>query len=287
MSVADWLTETPSGCESLRSSVGLEKSRASKSSAHGLPLGRWGPLTAASERSPAQVVISGGMLCIWLGEEKSLSVLTCLAGTGSVGSVSRCIKNSSQHGPYLVASSNSGAARICKISGTPRQDHSAFHEGPSNTSFEEQLLERLAEESAASLPLLLRLGSAAPFRVRGGPMVEENGIRLCLPPVHVVWSALSFQVVCRHSARFSKLFQSRLSSHGEHQPPQPGFHRHPPGEALAATPGSPCKPAQATVQIPARLPGCPKVQPSISGGCTKGCVCVRCTLVAMPSRRWG
>ena len=67
------------------------------------------PLPAASERSPAQVVISGEKLSFWLGEEKRLSVLTCLAGTGSVGSVSRRImkKKSSQNGRCLVASLNS------------------------------------------------------------------------------------------------------------------------------------------------------------------------------------
>ena len=53
---------------------------------------------------PAPVAISGGILCIRLGEERRLSALTRLAGTGSVGSVSRRIKKkkSSQHGPCLA-----------------------------------------------------------------------------------------------------------------------------------------------------------------------------------------
>ena len=55
--------------------------------------------TGVGERLMAQVVDSSGMLCIQLGEEQRLPMLTYLAGTGSVGSVSWRIRKTinSQH----------------------------------------------------------------------------------------------------------------------------------------------------------------------------------------------
>ena len=119
------LTETPPGCGSLAN----EKSRSqtkpgackpSTRTAQGRPLGRWGrsneampTLTSAPWLKwsfPAGCCASG-----W-AKGKRFSVLTCLAGTGSVGSVSRRTRtiSNSQCGPHLVASISSRAvARIC------------------------------------------------------------------------------------------------------------------------------------------------------------------------------
>ena len=145
--------------------------------------GPLGPLelghAGVSKRAMTQVVISSGNPSFWLGEKKSrdarkkrLSVLTCrVVLVPSLRCVSCSVKKKKrlQYGPYLVASLNSWTvARICKISRKFWNGHMPSHEDPSNIIIGGERARVLDEKSsAAPLPVLLRLSSASPFRVRG------------------------------------------------------------------------------------------------------------------------